>query len=54
MTEIGQRPDQTEEEFWAEVDSYDDRLSRELPRWSCFVILGLLLAVMVAVYWLLT
>lgn len=54
MTEIKQRPNQTEQEFYAEVDPYDDRLSDELPRWSCFVILAVLLAVGVAAFKLLT
>ena len=54
MAEIKQRPDQTDEEFWAEVDPYDDRLSRQLPRWSCFALLAVLLAVTVGAYWLLT
>ena len=54
MAQIEQRPDQTEEEFWAEVDPYDDRLSDELPRWSCFAILAMLMGIIVAAYWLLT
>ena len=31
MSKIRQRPDQTDEEFYAQVDPYDDRLSDELP-----------------------
>jgi hypothetical protein len=53
MAEIKQRPDQTDEEFWAEHDPYDDRLSKELPRWSCFLILALLLAAILVAYWFL-
>ena len=53
MAEIKQRPDQTDEEFWAEVDPYDDRLSDELPRWSCFAILAVLVAIVAAAYRLL-
>jgi hypothetical protein len=53
MTEIKQRPDQTDQEFWAEVDPYDDRLSRNLPRWGCLVILTVLLAIVVAAFWML-
>jgi len=54
VAKIEQRPDQTDEEFWAEHDPYDDRLSQELPRWSCFVIIGLVLALAVAAYWVLS
>lgn len=54
MTEIRQKPDESEEEFWARVDPYDDRLSRELPRWSCLVILAVLAGVVGAALWLLT
>jgi hypothetical protein len=52
MSEIKQRPDQTDEEFWAEVDPFDDRLSDELPLWSCFVILAVLLAFVATGVWL--
>ena len=54
MAEIKQRPDQTDEEFWAEVDPYDDRLSDELSGWSCFVPLAVLVTLVAAAYWFLT
>ena len=54
MAQIEQRPDQTDEQFYAEVDPYDDRLSAELPRWSCFASLAVLIGIVSAAYWLLT
>ncbi|MES2904890.1 MAG: hypothetical protein V4696_11950 [Pseudomonadota bacterium] len=54
MAQTEQQPDETDEEFWARVDPYDDRLSRELPRWSCVVFVAVLLALVVAAYLFLT
>jgi len=54
MGEIRQRPDETDDEFYARVDPYDDRLSGELPRWSCFLFIAVLVAIAVGAFRLLT
>ncbi len=54
MTQIKQLPDETDEQFYARVDPFDDRLSHELPRWGCFLILAVLLALLIGAYKVLT
>ena len=54
MVQIERRPDESKEELWARVDPYNDRLSRDLPCWSCVIFVAMLLAFFVAASRLLT
>lgn len=44
---VNDEPDETEEEFWARVDPYGDRLARPVPLWLALIVVIALIAAII-------
>jgi hypothetical protein len=47
---IEQRPDQTDDEFWAENDPYGDRFSKAIPWWGCLLLVAAVVGLLALIF----